>query len=54
VPYEIGKGYAEKKRKAGENVELVTLPGTDHFQIIDPTSAVWNKVETIFHELLRA
>jgi acetyl esterase/lipase len=54
VPYEIGKGYAEKKRQAGENVELVTLPGTDHFQIIDPTSAVWNKVETIFHELLRA
>lgn len=52
VPYEIGKGYAEKKKKAGENVELATLPGADHFQIIDPRSQVWGKVETIFRELV--
>lgn len=52
VPYEMSKSYAERKKKSGENVELTTLPGADHFQIIDPNSAVWNKVEAIFHSLL--
>jgi acetyl esterase/lipase len=26
---------------AGEEAELVTLPGADHFAVIDPASAVW-------------
>lgn len=54
VPYEISKSYAERKKKAGENVELTTLPGTDHFAIIDPTSAVWPGIQDIFLILLRA
>ena len=53
APYEIGKSYAEAKKKAGENVELTTLPGVDHFQIIDPRSAVWGKVQAIFSELVK-
>jgi acetyl esterase/lipase len=52
VPYEIGKSYAEHKKKAGEDVELTTLKGADHLQIIDPTSAVWPKVEAIFRALV--
>lgn len=52
VPYEISKSYADAKKKSGENIELVTLPGVDHFQIVDPGSAVWPKVEAIFHSLL--
>lgn len=51
VPYELSKSYAERKKKAGENVELTTLQGADHFQIIDPQSAVWPKVESIFRSL---
>ena len=51
VPYEISKGYYEQKKKAGENVELITLEKTDHFQIIDPSSAVWSKVQQIFVSL---
>ncbi len=51
VPYEIGKSYADSKKKSGENVELITLTGVDHFQIIDPSSAVWGKVEGIFRNL---
>ena len=54
VPYEIGKSYAEAKKKAGENVELTTLQGVDHFQIVDPNSGVWSKVEAIFRTLLQA
>ena len=51
VPYEISKGYYEQKKKAGENVELITLEKTGHFQIIDPGSAVWSKVQQIFVSL---
>lgn len=54
VPYEISQGYVEVKKKSGENVELTTLPGGDHFQIIDPGSAVWSKVEGIFTSLTKA
>jgi acetyl esterase/lipase len=53
VPYEISKRYAEAKTKSGENVELTTLPGADHFQIIDPGSAVWSKVQEIFTSLIK-
>lgn len=52
VPYEISKSYAERKKNSGEDVELTTLPGVDHFQIIDPSSAVWGKVESIFRLLI--
>jgi acetyl esterase/lipase len=45
VPYEISQRYAEKKLKAGEKVELITLPQTGHFEIVDPGSTVWSKVE---------
>ena len=54
VPYEISQSYTERKKKSGEKVELTTLPGVDHFQIIDPKSAVWSKVEGIFRSLVRA
>lgn len=53
VPYEISRSYAEKKKQSGEDVELVTLPDTGHFEIVDPESAVWNAVENIFRVLTR-
>jgi len=48
VPYELSRNYADKKKKAGENVELITLPQTGHFEIVDPSSAVWPKIEQLF------
>jgi acetyl esterase/lipase len=53
VPYEISSGYAETKKKAGEKVELITLPGTGHFEIVDPESAVWPKMQAEFLTLTR-
>jgi acetyl esterase/lipase len=53
VPYEIGQSYAERKKKSGEKVELMTLPNTDHFEIVDPSSAVWKKVRETFVSLTR-
>ncbi|HZI58088.1 MAG TPA: alpha/beta hydrolase [Verrucomicrobiae bacterium] len=54
VPYEISKNYADKKKKAGEHVELITLPDIGHFEIVDPGSAVWKQVENAFISLTRS
>jgi acetyl esterase/lipase len=53
VPYEISRDYAAGKKKSGEQVELITLPGTGHFEIIDPGSAAWTKVQEVFLSLTR-
>jgi acetyl esterase/lipase len=53
VPYEISKGYAEAKKKSGEKVELITLDKIGHFEIVDPQSAVWPKMQDIFTALTR-
>lgn len=51
VPYEISQSYAERKKKLGEKVELITLPKIGHFEIVDPASAVWGKVQQTIAEL---
>jgi acetyl esterase/lipase len=53
VPYEIGQSYAERKKKSSEKVELITLPNIGHFEIVDPSSAVWSKVLGVFVSLTR-
>ena len=54
VPYEISQTYVELKKKAGENVELITMPQIGHFEIVDPGSSVWKQVERAFVSLTRA
>ncbi len=41
VPYELSRRYA---LNAGERAALVTLPETDHFDLIDPASAAWDRI----------
>jgi pimeloyl-ACP methyl ester carboxylesterase len=53
VPYEISQRYAEQKKKSGENVQLITMKDTDHFEIVDPNSKVWAKVQDVFLLLTR-
>jgi acetyl esterase/lipase len=53
VPYDISRSYAELKRKSGEHVELVTLPKTGHYELVDPSSAVWGKIQDLFVLLTR-
>ena len=38
VRYEMSAAYAEA---AGDEVELITLPGAAHFEPIDPQSREW-------------
>jgi acetyl esterase/lipase len=51
VPYEISRRYAERKKKAGEKVELITLEKIGHFEIVDPQSDVWSRVQDAFMAL---
>ncbi|HLJ85479.1 MAG TPA: alpha/beta hydrolase [Candidatus Angelobacter sp.] len=53
VPYEMSHTYAQTKKKLGEKVELITLEKTGHFEIVDPGSAVWKKVQAEFLALVR-
>lgn len=41
VPFIISQEYFEKADLLGDPVKLVGLPGTDHFEVIDPKAKEW-------------
>jgi acetyl esterase/lipase len=41
VPFALSADYAAAARAAGDDCTLVPLPGTDHFDVIDPASQAW-------------
>src|SRR5262249_46313279 len=45
VPVELSVDYAQAARGAGDPASLVTLPGVDHFEPIDPESGAWPAVK---------
>src|SRR5438477_9716037 len=44
VPFEFGPRYVAAARAAGDDCELLALPGVEHFALIDPASAAWAQV----------
>jgi acetyl esterase/lipase len=44
VPHEISARYAARAAALGDDVRLVSLPGVDHFAVVDPRSVVWPRV----------
>lgn len=38
VPIELSRHYAAAARAAGDDIELVALPGTGHMELVDPAS----------------
>lgn len=44
VPVALSTGFAAAATAAGDLVRLVTLPGVEHFGVIDPESAAWPSV----------
>jgi acetyl esterase/lipase len=51
VPGELSRAYREAAVRSGDAVELESVGGAGHFELIDPTSAAWpavlSAVETI-------
>jgi acetyl esterase/lipase len=44
VPFEISRRYVERAKERGDNAELVTLEGAEHFGVIDPRTKDFEKV----------
>jgi acetyl esterase/lipase len=44
VPVDMSRRYAAAARRAGGPVDLVELPGVDHFALIDPLAPTWGEV----------
>jgi acetyl esterase/lipase len=44
VPAEFSRAYVAEKKKVGESVELIEIPHTDHFALIDPASGAFGEV----------
>ena len=44
VPSDLSRDYASRKKAIGEHVELVEIPMTDHYDLIDPRTEAFNIV----------
>jgi acetyl esterase/lipase len=51
VPLSIARRYAAAAAAAGDAVELVELPGVDHFEHLEPGSAAWAAVTRTLQRL---
>jgi acetyl esterase/lipase len=50
VPAFFSRNYAEQKKTAGEDVHYLEISTAGHFELIDPRSTAWPKVEdTVRH-----
>jgi acetyl esterase/lipase len=47
---EMNRGYAERARAAGDQVEMVELPGADHFDVIEPGTEAWARIVALLSE----
>ncbi|HEX6472276.1 MAG TPA: alpha/beta hydrolase [Streptosporangiaceae bacterium] len=52
VPYDMSVDFQAAARAAGDACELLSLPGTGHFELIDPGSAAWLRVTPYLSEVL--
>jgi acetyl esterase/lipase len=52
VPPPFSRNYAEQKKKRGEDVHYLEISTAGHYELIDPHSSAWPKVEsTVLHLL---
>ncbi len=52
VPPRFGQDYAAMAAASGDPAASVVFEGAGHFEIIDPTSAVWPRIVEVFASLL--
>jgi pimeloyl-ACP methyl ester carboxylesterase len=51
VPCAMSRDYLAQARAAGDDVALDALPGAGHFDVIDPMSPWWPRVQAAFAAL---
>jgi acetyl esterase/lipase len=52
VPSYLSRNYTEQKKKRGEDVHYLEISTAGHFDLIDPRSKAWPRVEnSVLHEL---
>ena len=51
VPCAMSRDYAARARAAGDDIVLDELPGAGHFDVIDPLSSWWPRVQAAFAAL---
>ncbi|WP_338051297.1 alpha/beta hydrolase family protein [Pseudonocardia acidicola] len=52
VPIRQSERFTTAARAAGDRAELITLPGVDHFAVIDPSTAAWAQCRHAVERLL--
>lgn len=52
VPLSLSRGYVQHARDRGDDVQLVVLPGGDHYCVIDPRSKEWSQVVAHVREMV--
>ncbi|MGH2480195.1 MAG: alpha/beta hydrolase family protein, partial [Ktedonobacteraceae bacterium] len=52
VPYTMSESYLADAQAAGDDIQLITLGGEDHFVLIDIQAAAWKKTMHALRELL--
>lgn len=52
VPANFSRSYVEQKKAAGADAHLLEIAQAGHFDLIDPRSAAWTKVEQTVTHLL--
>jgi acetyl esterase/lipase len=53
VPVSQSRGYVAAATAAGDDVELLELPGADHFVVVDPSSGAWEATASWLARRLR-
>lgn len=53
VPFEISERYAHAARSCGDDAELITLEGSGHFELVDPTKREFERVLDGIQKLLQ-
>lgn len=51
VPFDMAEAFVARARDAGDDVALVALEDTDHFEPVDPTTAAFGVVRRVVHDL---
>lgn len=53
VPPRFGLAYATTAASAGDTATSVVLEGAGHFELIDPTSAIWPRILAAYSDVLK-